>query len=191
MIRIEDFKLKDIELRDLNILFTWRNTERIRSVMINDEVITYSQHSHWFRSLKDDPTKIAKIFLYKNLPIGFIQFTNINKLNGTCEWGFYIGENTTPRGFGTIMGILALDYLFNELKMRKLSASILDFNVTSINYHKKLGFTKEGRLLKQYIKNKSFIDLVLMGLFKESWYKHSEQLKKEVFRDSERDNNRE
>lgn len=190
MIRIEDFKLKDIELRDLNILFTWRNTERIRSVMINDEIITSSQHSHWFTSLKDDPTKIAKIFLYKNLPIGFIQFTNINKLNGTCEWGFYIGENTTPRGFGTIMGILALDYLFNDLNIRKLSAFILDFNVISIKYHKKLGFTEEGRLIKQYIKKDKFIDLVLMGLFKENWNKYSEQLKKEVYRDIERDINR-
>ncbi|WP_088071940.1 UDP-4-amino-4,6-dideoxy-N-acetyl-beta-L-altrosamine N-acetyltransferase [Gottfriedia luciferensis] len=191
MSRIEDFELKDIELKDLDILLSWRNTERIRSVMINDEIITSSQHAQWFKSLKDDPTKIAKLFLYKNAPVGFIQFTNINKLNRTCEWGFYIGENPTQRGLGTIMGILALDYLFKELKMRKLNAFILDFNIISINYHKKLGFIEEGRLLKHYIKNKSFIDLVLMGLFKETWYKQSEQLKKEVFRDSERDNNRE
>ncbi|WP_088013975.1 UDP-4-amino-4,6-dideoxy-N-acetyl-beta-L-altrosamine N-acetyltransferase [Gottfriedia acidiceleris] len=185
MIQIEDFKLIDLEHENLNIVLTWRNSHRVRSVMNSDEIITIDQHYRWFALFKNDQTKIAKLFLYKNKPIGFIQFTNINKKHGTCEWGFYIGEKTAPRGSGTVMGILTLDYLFNVLKMRKLNAHVLDINFISLNYHKKLGFVEEGRLEKQILKNNQYADLVLFGLFKESWNNKCEVLKKGVTCNSE------
>jgi UDP-4-amino-4,6-dideoxy-N-acetyl-beta-L-altrosamine N-acetyltransferase len=185
MIQIEEFKLIDLEHENLNIVLTWRNSDRVRSVMNSDEIITIEQHNRWFELYKNDSTKIAKLCLYQNKPIGFIQFTNINKKHGTCEWGFYIGEKTAPRGSGTVMGILTLDYLFNVLKMRKLNAYVLEFNLISLNYHKKFGFVEEGRLKKQILKNNQYADLVLLGLFKESWNNHCEDIKKEVTCNSE------
>ncbi|MFB7141785.1 UDP-4-amino-4,6-dideoxy-N-acetyl-beta-L-altrosamine N-acetyltransferase [Gottfriedia sp. NPDC056225] len=185
MIQIEGFKLSNLEQKDLNLILAWRNSDRIRSVMNSDETITIEQHTNWFHSLNDDQTKIAKLCLYKNKPIGFIQFTNLNKLHRTCEWGFYIGEKNAPRGSGTVMGILALDYLYNELNMRKVSAYVLEFNLISLNYHKKLGFIEEGRLEKQILKNNQFEDLIIFGLFKERWQQYCAFLKKEVNKDFE------
>lgn len=191
MTHINDFKLVNLEEKYLEIVFNWRNTDRIRSVMNNDEIIQLDQHYQWYTSMKKDSSKIVKLLLYKNTPVGLVQFSQINNKHGTCEWGFYIGDTTlAPRGSGKMMGILALDYLFNEVKMRKICASILDFNNISINYHKKLGFLEEGRLVKHILKNNEYVDLVLMSLFKERWDKFSKLLKEEAKKANERDNYR-
>ncbi|MNP72197.1 hypothetical protein D3C76_1686990 [compost metagenome] len=88
------------------------------------------------------------------------------------------------------MGILALDLIFKERHMRKCCAQILDFNSKSLSYHTKLGFTEEGRLVKQILKNNKYADVVFMGIFQEQWMKQSEFLKEEVVKANEGNNNR-
>lgn len=64
---------------------------------------------------------------------------------------------------------LALDLVFHQVGMRKVCAQVLDYNVKSLSLHKKLGFHEEGRLLQQVIRDEKFIDIILFGLFKETW----------------------
>lgn len=182
MVHINDYKLEDLSQKELQIVLEWRNADHIRPFMTNDDVIQLEDHYRWFKSVENDPSKLVKLCFFQEKPIGLVNFSQIDSKNKTCEWGFYIGDKSCPIGSGKIMGILALDFLFKEKQMRKLCAQILDFNSKSLSYHKKLGFTEEGRLVKQVLKNNQYVDVVLMGLFNKQWEQQSEFLKEEVLK---------
>jgi UDP-4-amino-4,6-dideoxy-N-acetyl-beta-L-altrosamine N-acetyltransferase len=143
MAHINDYKLENLGQKDLKLVLEWRNADHIRPFMNNDDFIQLEDHYRWFESVEKDASKLVKLCFYKEKPIGLVHFSQINPKNKTCEWGFYIGDKNCPRWSGKIMGILALDFLFNDRHIRKLCAQVLDFNNKSLSYHKKLGFTKE------------------------------------------------
>ncbi|KHL93567.1 hypothetical protein QW71_23015 [Paenibacillus sp. IHB B 3415] len=190
MADINDYRLENVDRKDLKLVLEWRNADHIRPFMKHGDCIRLEEHYRWFESLDKDASKLAKLCLYKKKPIGFVNFSQIDLNNKTCEWGFYIGDQACPRGSGKVMGILALDLIFKERCMRKVCAQILDFNRKSLSYHRRLGFTEEGRLVKQICKNNQYVDVVLMGVFKEQWEKQSELLKEEAQRANEGNHDR-
>lgn len=190
MADINDYKLENLAQQDLQLVWQWRNADHIRPFMNQDDFIPLEEHYRWFESLEKDARKLVKLCFYKDKPMGLVNFTQIDSKNQTCEWGFYRGDTACPRGSGKVMGILALDYIFKEQSMRKVGAQILDFNWKSRSYHRKLGFAEEGRLVKQIRKNNKYVDVMLMGLFKEQWEKQSEFLKEEVGGTNEGNNDR-
>jgi UDP-4-amino-4,6-dideoxy-N-acetyl-beta-L-altrosamine N-acetyltransferase len=180
MISLQEYRLRNVEQRDINLIFEWRNADHIRPFMNNSEEIPFEAHNKWFQSLKGNKSRIVKLCLYREKPIGLVQFSKMDPIHKTCEWGFYIGDTTCPPGSGKAMGFLALDFIFHEVQMRKVNAQVLEFNSKSLSYHKKLGFYEEGRLLQQIVRNNQFYDLVLFGLFKEEWEKKKLGLRMEA-----------
>ena len=163
-----NYQLREVSREDLDYLYEWRNADNVRSFMMNDDIIALDDHYSWFKSIEGDNRKKLMICLYEAKPIGSVQFT-IDVKNQTCEWGFYIGDLSSPPGSGSMMGILALDYAFRQLAVRKVCAQVLDFNVKSLSYHRKLGFEEEGLLKSQIARNGKFINVILFGLLKENW----------------------
>lgn len=176
MSTIENYQLVDLEEKNLELVLKWRNSEAVRSCMYTDHIITIKEHYVWFKKIKDDKDTIAKLLSFNEKPIGQVNFTQIDKKNNTCYWGFYIGDKNAQRGSGTALGILALEYMFEVKSIRKLCAEVLDFNIPSLHFHKKLGFTEEGRLVKHVLKNNHYIDVIPMGLFQENWLKEKKKL---------------
>lgn len=180
---MNDFKqaeLKDITETDLKQMLTWRNQDYIRKVMYNSDIILMDQHLQWFERLQKSETAISKIFYYNQVPYGVLNVNQIDRVNNRCEWGFYIGVNNAPRGMGTILGFISLNFIFHELSIRKLSAEVLSINEKSAIFHKKLGFTQEGVLRKHILKDESYIDILLYGLLNEEWKEQSAHIKRMI-----------
>lgn len=176
MLPIDKYHLKDLEENELDVVLKWRNSDHIRKYMYSDHIISFKDHQKWFKTLIKDNSNLAKILVYEKNPIGFVNFTNIDKRNNNCYWGFYIGERNCPRGSGTVMGLLSLEYIFEKISIRKLCAEVLDFNTVSINYHKKFGFVEEGRFIKHVIKNGKYIDVISMALFQDRWKERKQKI---------------
>jgi UDP-4-amino-4,6-dideoxy-N-acetyl-beta-L-altrosamine N-acetyltransferase len=174
---LQHAELRDIDSPHLKMVLNWRNQDHIRSAMYHDHKITIEEHKKWFEKVKKDKNTRVKIFYLQNVPLGVVNITKIDDNNSTCYWGFYIGEKNAPKGSGTIMGYLALKYIFEELKIRKLCAEVIGSNETSIRYHQKLGFNVEGILKKQILKNSRYEDIILMSIFQTDWEKQKEILK--------------
>lgn len=172
--------LKDIKETDLKQILDWRNQESIRNVMHNSNIISMDEHIQWFDRLQKSATSISKIFYYKQVPYGVLNVTQIDRINNKCEWGFYIGVNNAPRGMGTILGFTSLNFIFQELSIRKLSAEVLSNNEKSEIYHKKLGFTQEGVLRKHVWREENYIDILLYGLLNEEWKEHSVHIQRMI-----------
>ncbi|EIW20925.1 MULTISPECIES: UDP-4-amino-4,6-dideoxy-N-acetyl-beta-L-altrosamine N-acetyltransferase [Pelosinus] len=169
MLNQEQCHLRNMQLSDLEQVLQWRNSERIRNCMFNDEVISLEEHVAWFTRVTQEQKSHHLIFEYCNQPIGVVNITQVDCKNETCYWGFYIGNSLTPSGSGLAMGFYGLNYIFSELRMRKLCGEVLDFNIPSVNYHITLGFIKEGQLRKHVCKNGNFEDVICLGIFKEEW----------------------
>jgi UDP-4-amino-4,6-dideoxy-N-acetyl-beta-L-altrosamine N-acetyltransferase len=167
--------LKEITEHDLPLVLSWRNQDNIKNVSINNETISLSDHLKWYNSVKDNDDIKVFLFFINETPLGVMNI-RVDRQNEKCEWGFYIGAKNAPKGAGTIMAYEALNYIFNQLRLRKVCAEVLEQNMKSFSFHKKLGFSIEGKLIKHLKKNDQFIDVYLLGLFKEQWDKVKEQI---------------
>ncbi len=49
--------------------------------------------------------------------------------------------------------------------------SVLENNIEALNLYKKFGFKEEGRLIKHILRDENYIDIFLIGTFKEDWEK--------------------
>ncbi|KPN97427.1 UDP-4-amino-4,6-dideoxy-N-acetyl-beta-L-altrosamine N-acetyltransferase [Lysinibacillus sp. ZYM-1] len=172
--------LRDIVIDDLEKVLAWRNQEHIRSVMFNDNIILWQQHMNWFNELKNNHYKLSKIFSIKNVDYGVININNIDEYSNRCSWGFYIGEKKAPKGTGILLGYISLEFVFKELKFRKLCAEVIESNKISCNFHEKLGFKLEGTLRKQIKRNENYEDIYIYSLFAEEWEEKRIELKLEL-----------
>lgn len=163
------FELRPMADSDLERVLAWRNSERVRSCMFSDELIALADHRAWWERAKTSSTSVHLIFEVDGVPMGVVNFTGIDRRNGRCSWGFYVGAEDAPRGTGTIMGILALDHAFESLGMRKICAEVIGFNTASLGYHRKLGFAQEGCLVRHVLRGSGYEDVVLFALFAEDW----------------------
>jgi UDP-4-amino-4,6-dideoxy-N-acetyl-beta-L-altrosamine N-acetyltransferase len=167
MLNQEQCHLRAMQLSDLKQVLQWRNSERIRKCMYNDEIISLEAHTAWFTTQEQNGYHL--IFEYCSQPIGVVNITQVDQKNQKCYWGFYIGELGTPTGSGLAMGFYALNYIFSELHMHKLCSEAFAFNIPSVNYHLALGFIKEGQFRNHILKDGNFEDIVCLGILKEEW----------------------
>lgn len=149
-------------------MLQWRNSDRVRLSMFSTHVITEEEHRNWYYNLNHNTCRYL-IFEYLQRPVGLVNFTEIDRNNNRCNWGFYLGETDVPSGTGMLMGYLSMEYVFTILNIRKLCSQVLGNNETSIKYHNKLGFKEEGRLLKHVFHDGVYVDVILLALFKDDW----------------------
>ncbi|WP_427109449.1 UDP-4-amino-4,6-dideoxy-N-acetyl-beta-L-altrosamine N-acetyltransferase [Lysinibacillus xylanilyticus] len=161
--------LRDVTFNDLRMILNWRNQEHIRKSMYNDKEISWEQHTKWFQKVQSDNSRVIKIFEYNNHPYGFLNIYNIDKNSGTCVWGFYIGENNSEKGSGTRLAYVALNYLFDECNLRKITGEVLASNIRSRKYHKSLGFKNEGILRQHILRGNNYEDVYLYSILESEW----------------------
>lgn len=177
---LEKAELKRITKADLETILNWRNKDSIRKMMYTSRLISPDEHVKWFQQLQNNSSSRSLLFYYENRPYGVVNINRINPDNLTCDWGFYIGEQTAPKGLGTILGYKALEYIFEKLQIRKVSAEVLDYNEASIRFHRKLGFIEEGCLHEHVSKDGVYHDVILMGMFTRNWSTQSAVLREEL-----------
>jgi len=165
----EDYQLRSIEESDLEQVLEWRNSERVRSNMYTDYIISLEEHRAWFLKIRNSSSTCYYVCEYDKQPIGVIYFTNIDKKNQKSYWGFYLGDENAPIGSGYIMGFTALKYAFEVLDFRKLCSEVFEFNIKSIKLHNKLGFQQEGYFVKHILKKDRHEDVIALALFKDNW----------------------
>ena len=180
MFNFDSFSIRPIKAEDQDCILHWRNLERVRTNMYSDHIISQQEHEAWFaRALIENFSYL--IFLYERRPIGCASFTNISVEHDRCYWAFYLGETDVPRGCGSVMEFLLLDYAFLTLKIRKLCCEVFAFNAGVIKLHEKFGFVQEGRFLEHYKKNGKYEDIVCLAKFATSWAEERKVFKSRLF----------
>ncbi len=177
MHRFDDCVLRPILPGDKDILLAWRNSDQVRANMYMDHLIAPEEHERWFASALQHPSALFSVFVLRGVPVGFSSFTGISRDHQRCTWGFYLGEQGLPKGTGSALGYLALDYAFDTLGMYKLASEAFAFNQASVALHRKLGFREEGRLVEHYVKQGRREDIICFAKFRNQWESEREALR--------------
>lgn len=152
---------------DLSLVLQWRNDPRIRQFMVTQHEISLTEHSAWFARASVDPSR--RLLLLEDLgsPVAYVQLSSV-KPGGVADWGFYASPDA-PRGTGSLLGRMVLDYAFLELGLHKVCGQALEFNTRSIALHERLGFVREGVMRDQHLINGQYHAYVCFGLLQHEW----------------------
>lgn len=175
------YNMRPIEKSDLNLLLEWRNSEHVRSKMFTDHTISLDEHHAWFERIEQQASPLHFIFELEEKPIGYISYSDVNWLSGTCTSGLYIGEKKDiPEIAGLLIEFSTIEYAFEKLNMRKIWGHIFSFNQRVIKLHKFFGYKQEGILVDHILKNGKFENLLIMSLFKSDWEAQKSRLTKYI-----------
>ena len=135
-IRVENAKDKYSEL-----IWSWRNDQKTREMSKNKELISWEDHSIWFRDSLKSPNKIIFIGFYNQNPVGIVSF---NAIKGTTDQ-YIISINVSPQERGKGIGKALLSKSIRKLKTdfplsNKLFAHVRKENSVSNILFKKIGF---------------------------------------------------
>lgn len=76
----------------------------------------------------------------------------------SAEIGYWIGEPFWGNGYATEAVDAAVDHAFNTNDIKRLYASVFEFNKASGRVLEKLGFKFEGKGIKSVFKNAKYLD---------------------------------
>ncbi|WP_342654837.1 UDP-4-amino-4,6-dideoxy-N-acetyl-beta-L-altrosamine N-acetyltransferase [Pseudomonas sp. F3-2] len=167
--------LRPIRDEELELMLQWRNAPSVRRNMYTNHIISISEHINWWRNVQDRTDQIYFMYEYDGLALGIVGFNKVNLVSRTAEWAFYASPEA-PRGTGSRMEFLALDYAFNNLRLHKLSCEVLDFNQSVIKLHEKFGFSTEGVFRQQHFVDGAYYDIHRLGILASEWAMISEDV---------------
>ena len=176
MVNSEECCLRLLEDKDLTMVLAWRNSDRVRSNMFNNHIITMDEHLAWFSRLRQKKNDVCLIFEWQGKPVGALNFVDHDLEHHTCHWGFYLGSELLPRGMGTVMGYLGLRYAFEKIGVDCLFGEVLTFNRASINFHNRLGFRNSGPVKKRR-ESELYGEAILFSFLKSDWLAIKSKLK--------------
>jgi len=156
----------------------WRNSTEVNQYMHINHQISEEEHQNWIENLKNKNDSKAWIIIYKKKPVGLIQLSDIDYINKTAQWGFYIADETTRgKGVGSASLYKLMKYVFDEMNFNRMHTKVLKNNHVAIKLYEKFGFKKEGLLKQQLMRDGKYIDVILMGMLQEEWINMKEKLK--------------
>jgi ribosomal-protein-alanine N-acetyltransferase len=109
------------------------------------------------------------IFINSEL-IGMINFRNI--IGGffqSCSLGYKISAEHQGQGIMQNCLRIAINYVFNELNLHRISASYMPSNIRSAKLLESLGFKQEGLATKYLYINGMWQDHILTALINNNW----------------------
>ena len=97
--------------------------------------------------------------------IGVFRKDNIHKR--TAEIGYYVAEPWWGKGIGTTAVKKACGYIVKNTDILRIFAEPFAYNTASCRVLEKAGFTLEGTLRKNAVKNGKILDMKLYALVKD------------------------
>lgn len=167
--------LRNITDNELELMRAWRNEPTVRANMYTQHEISPIEHLTWWAKTKDRTDQ--KYFMYEmaGTPLGIAAFNGIDAKSENSAWAFYAAP-TAPKGTGSRMEFLILDYAFITLNLHKLSCEVLAFNTAVIKLHEKFGFKVEGVFREQHKVDEIFVDTYRLGILAVEWQKNRQSM---------------
>ncbi len=159
--------LKLVPFSDINssIILDWRNSNRIRTNMLDDSIIKSESHSKFLRTLQLDGTRAYFVVELRGVPVAAIYFTGLGCKEVT--WGCYIGTEKTIPGLFVALVVIAAKYSFRLPSTNTLRSEVAAHNANPIKLNRFLGISESARLTRLTSSGKTveFIEYQISGDF--------------------------
>ena len=87
---------------ELELVLKWRNSERVRMMMVNKEEIPLAEHLAYAERLRDLSDRRYYLVCIGDRPCAVIDYTEMEPGVPTCNTGLYAGDGA-PFGFGMLL----------------------------------------------------------------------------------------
>lgn len=169
MIRGKTLSLRAIELEDSYLLQQLINEPHVSNNVVgwSKPVPLFSQKNWIESSNKSNNLRLIIVDNSTDEAIGVTGLWQVDMHNKSAESAIKILPKKSRKGFGTEAIVLTMAWAFYVVGMRRLYASILDFNNASLSlYIKKCGWRIEGREKEAIFKKGSWHDLYNVAILK-------------------------
>ncbi|HOO79042.1 MAG TPA: GNAT family protein [Lachnospiraceae bacterium] len=125
------------------------------------------KHNNWIKTKVETGLVIQYIIVNKdnNEEVGSVYLRNIDRINESAEYGFFIGEDRARgKGIGTETARLFTDFALKNWGLHRIYLRVLANNVQAYKSYKKAGFIEEGRHRDMVKLNGSFQDMIFMSI---------------------------
>lgn len=174
-------RLRAIDSSELELILSWRNAPNVRQNMYTRHEISLSEHLAWWGRTRDRSDQRYFMCEVQGTPLGVVAFTQIDIGNENSSWAFYASPEA-PKGTGSKMEYLALEYAFKDMGLHKLFCEVLAFNAPVIKLHQKFGFKIEGVLREQHSVDNSFVDVYRLGILAPEWDSQRESIRQKILK---------
>lgn len=166
--------IRPITIEDTEKIVNWRNSINVRKNLYCQDPLSTGQHINYFHNYIETRKVIQFIIAViekgKQKDIGTTFIKNIDFHSRKAEFGIFIGDDTTRgKGYGAQATRLTVKYAFEQLMLNRVYLTVFEDNSMAINAYKKCGFKVEGILKQDYLRDKFFIDVVIMGITRTDW----------------------
>ncbi|MCA0386620.1 MAG: GNAT family N-acetyltransferase [Firmicutes bacterium] len=175
MYKGELIKLRPYGKEDIPRILELINDEEIKSLLTPGIPFpyTYEDEVKWLNSLTAMSCGVYSFAietLAEGLYIGGCGVNTVDWKNSVVEVGIFIGDKAyLSKGYGTDAMRTLINFIFNEMNIRKVKLNVYSFNPRAIRSYEKLGFVREGVLRKEIFRAGEYHDIHVMGLFREEW----------------------
>jgi RimJ/RimL family protein N-acetyltransferase len=171
MIAGEHIILRAFERDDAERCYRWMNDPNIVRTLKSRYPIAFQNEIEWLdRAMhpsgnerhfaierKDDRTHIGNASIH-----------DIEWVSRTAEFGLFVGEPSAwNRGFGGDAIHTLVRFAFDEMNLRKLRISVFEYNERAKHVLETQGFVQEGRLRREFYREGSYHDLLILSTFRE------------------------
>lgn len=149
----------------------------------NVTIATMEDQERWFDSLDNHvhtPRSLCLIGVRNSVKVGLIKITNIDWISRTADLAWDIFKESRGNGYGKRIVKAGVDYSFQILNLRRLTAEVLSNNPASAKCAESAGFIIEG--VKQQMTYKiiesenpfdpppaEYLDSHVYGILRQDW----------------------
>ena len=165
----EHLKLRPLEREDLRFVHELDNNETVMHYWFEEPYEAFEELSDLYQKHIHDQSERRFIVELEKKSVGLVELVEINHIHRRAEFQIIISPNFQGKGFATIASQMAMDYAFRTLNLNKLYLVVDSENERAINVYAKLGFKKEGVLLKEFFVDGAYRDAFRMAIFQNEY----------------------
>lgn len=144
----EKFYLREVEVRDKDLLLDWANEKTVRLNSFNTAHISSETHNKWFNEMMKDPLQIQYIMMLEDRPVGQIRFSLSDDLS-EAEVDYSIDFQKRGLGLGKNLIKLGIEKIREQIpSVKKIIGKVKEDNIASEKCFTACGFITKFKQLE-------------------------------------------
>ena len=134
-------RLRPMKEEDAGLIVKWRNDPEIRKWLFSTTPMTVPSHLKWFHKPKADRLDFIICLKDPEIPIGTVNYINIDFQNFKAEAGKMLGDRSQwGKGLAKEAFLLWLKFGFKQLSLRCIYVQTKVENINNIKLNERMGF---------------------------------------------------
>lgn len=164
----ERVSLRTVEEEDAEFVHESVNMPEIRKPMHASNPYTLNEIRALFDS-DSDSSAVRLLVTDGTEPVGMVGFSDVDEIAGTAALSCWIRPSGWGEGYGTEAVELLVEYGFDQRRLHKFVAEVVEFNEASRRLVEKVGFVEEGRRREHDFVDGEYHDCLSYGLLAAEW----------------------